>query len=358
MLSSVISSLGPVILVSNLTGFFSFDIDIKTKSATIAPWNIFLIFFTLAINFTLGCVFWNFSPFGQYFFAEIAKFSVPIMFSVNHLLLVFIMVWNFINRRKIVKLFVVLSEIDVKLRDFGSEFDPKKQRKILTIVIIAFISLIILNVAFAEIVQFSHGFAFNPLNTVAMFWMFILEFVLVLKFVVIMMAIGKRFELMNNCIRNNKNVAKIHLKIVNAVKIFNGIFGIPIMLAFANYFSWICMTTFSIVMVPKEQMNFETAITMIIGISLSWTFLFVMINAAEKITRAKEVSIMLLFKAMAENCGNCEKIQGLLMQILNTNVSFSCRLFDFNWKMMFNVSKKIYLGLEKIFKKLIFLFLK
>jgi hypothetical protein len=340
MLSSVISSLRPVILISNLTGYLLFTIDIKTNSATIEPWNILLIFFTLAINFTIGCVFWNFLPFGQYFVAEIAKVSVPIMVSVNHLLLVFVMVWKFVKRRQIVKLFVVLGEIDVELRDFGSGMDHKRQRKILTVVIAAFVPFIIAELVYCEFVQFNQGIAFNPLSALAMFWIFVLGLVFVIKFVVIMMAIGQRFELMNKCIENNKNVAKLHLKIVKAVKIFNDIFGIPIMLAFANYFSWICMSAFAFAMIPKEKMNFETVVMMIISIGFSWISLFTMINAAEKITRAKEVAVELLFKIMAENCGNGEYIQGLVMQILNTNASFSCKLFDLNWKMLFQVILK------------------
>ncbi|KAG5669247.1 hypothetical protein PVAND_017139 [Polypedilum vanderplanki] len=335
MFSAVISSLKPLIIILNFFGYFLFTIDIKTKSANVKYWNYLQIFITLFVNLFVGCKFWNFTPFAEVFDTEIAKASVPVMVSVNHLMLVFVMCWNFFKRHEIVKLFQILSEIDDEIAKFGVRFKHEKQRRNLTVIFFAFVPLVIFHMIYTEFIQISQGFNFDIFHTLAIWWIFMLGLTFIAQLTVIMLAIGQRFESLINCIKFNKNISKIHLKIVKSVKIFNNIFGLPMMLGFANYFSWNCITTFNFASMPKEAFDFITATSILISVTFAWGSLFIMIKAAQKTENSKNRAIEFLYELSSEFDEKFEGIQKQIMQMKDLSVTFSCGLFDFNWKMLF-----------------------
>jgi large-conductance mechanosensitive channel len=338
MLTSIVSSLRPMLVVASITGYFLFTIDTKAHTAVVKIHNVLAITLAVIVNFFICCSFWHLELFFGTVHSEIAKASMPILVSIDHTLLVFIMVWSFCKRHRVVRLLAVLADIDVNLSDLGVRVNYERQKKAL---IIAAASLVVITVAmviFASVLE--HDIAIDRRSCFVIFWLFVAGLVYICQFTVGMNSIGMRFEMMNCCIEHHRwtCIASIHLKIVEIVKIFNSIFGFPMLLSFANLFAWNCMTAFTFAMLPVEKLDVGVVASMVFNFLFTAGSLFVMINAAEKITRAKEAAVELLFRAMAENCSSGEKIQGVLMQILNTNVSFSCRLFDFNWKMLFNVS--------------------
>ncbi|KAG5669246.1 hypothetical protein PVAND_017138 [Polypedilum vanderplanki] len=337
MFSSVISSFEPLIIGSSLLGFILFTIDIKKSTAVINFWNFLSIFSTIVINLIIICYLWNFKIFNEIMITEIGKASMPFMMDIDHFLFIFIFIWNFLKRHKIVKFFKLLAEIDEDLTKFGLKFDYKRQQKFLTFVIICIIIVTPLMIVFGSIVQANLGINFGYAIILIVLWLFFLGLIYITFFTTSMKNIGIRFEMLNFTLEHHQNLSlsKVHLKVVETVKIFNNIFGIPMMLCFGNLFAFNCLTAFSFAMMPKEFFGFGVIASMIFNFSFTSGSLFLIINTADKTGKAKENLIEILYKMANENDKNYEKIQNFVMQAKDLSVEFSCGFFDFNWKMLF-----------------------
>ena len=158
--------------------------------------------------------------------------------------------------------------------------------------------------------------------------------ILVLHYITFMCNIGTRFKLLNLCIEKSiENLPKIHLKIVECVKIYNIVYGTPMLGTFTIFFVWCCMGASTIVIIPK---NSTLAITFLIpGVLTTMLFTYLIIKAAQKITYAKQSLIEILYTKLVKEPENCDKICKLIMQIRHTNVGFCCNFFEINWNLMF-----------------------
>jgi len=96
--------------------------------------------------------------------------------------------------------------------------------------IMIFISVKLLNVQIYNIFLF-----------ICEYLLFAISMTAFTQFIVLMNSISHRFELMNSCIENSVNeLPKIHLKIIEYVKIYNSIFGLQ------NFFQCESLKCFSV----------------------------------------------------------------------------------------------------------------
>jgi hypothetical protein len=213
--------------------------------------------------------------------------------------------------------------------------DYKKQQKQLSLIIglellmLVFLSIVTTILSNHLLMGFDFGFFVPILNLI----IFIVCLALVTQFVVLMYSIGLRFEKMNSCMENSiVDLANIHLKVAECVKIFNSVYGFPIMGIMTVAFIWCCISASTIIITPKEQVLLLIYITFSHN-SAIFT-LCVHTFAAERILSAKSHAIELLYQKMSQEV-DVQKEQYFIMQIRHTNVEFSCKFFEFNWKLIF-----------------------
>lgn len=362
MLSPVISSLKPIILMASLCGFRLFTLNQKTATITITKLNIFSIVITVLLNFFLSNLYWHSKLFRVYFFlTEIVQVSIPIMITIDHLCSVIGMWWNCHKRHEIATIFIQLSEIDDELMEFGVTINYKKIQREMTIFFGTIMGVVYGTSFICVIAQQSYGVNTQMLTTMFGCWVNFLIVTYVSQCTIGMMSIGLRFEKIVEIFERKlqnikeahkkidknehkvyKNLQKIHLKIVECVKIFNSVYGIPMFISFGNLFAWTCMSTFTIAILIKQN-NLSLIIISGLGFSLGFTAfsLIFIINAAERTSVAKEMAVERLYRLMCEDASDKNENLNFISQILNTNVNFSCKFFDFNWKLMFKVRKKL-----------------
>ncbi|KAL7014888.1 hypothetical protein ACKWTF_016172 [Chironomus riparius] len=158
---------------------------------------------------------------------------------------------------------------------------------------------------------------------------------LISHFVILMSNISLRFELLTSCADHSiQELSKIHLIIAECVKIYNLIYGTPMMLIFGNLFIWSCISASLIVLIPKS--DFVTATGFIVCLIYTALLLSGITRTAEKLTKAKQQMIHILYTKMSQEPETSENIFRFIMQVRHTKPEFSCNFFVFNWKLIFN----------------------
>ncbi|KAG5669248.1 hypothetical protein PVAND_017140 [Polypedilum vanderplanki] len=250
-------------------------------------------------------------------------------------------------------------EIDENLLEFGAEIDHNLMRRKFIKIFIGVLFLI----SGLQIYSFYTQDNYYSLSIVAFsYWIYLVWLVTLTHFIFAAFTIGQRFEYLNSCIENNfkeiKKCSKIHLKITKSVKIFNKIFGLPMMFFFASLFAWNCVGSFTFVMLPKYDWS-KIATLIQIGLAICFTFfeIAVTIYAAEKTSNAKIKAIEILYKNLNKQNENQAEVMNFVSQISHTNVSLGCKFFDFNSKFLFQFITAtvmyfiILLQFEKCFSK-------
>lgn len=336
MLSDILQSIKPLIIASYFTGVFNFNICAKTSSISTQKWHKLITIIVITIHI-IAAHFYSNSDFMDkmfMFFTKISKISTILIY-VGHFLCVSSMIWIFIEREDFLKILIKLSEIDEKLKEFGVKIDYKRKQNqlikgyfwfVLTF-LIAWNSSIFYQIYYDMRIEFS-VFVFDItslINAVA----------LISHFVVLMSNISLRFELMNTCADYSiQELSKIHLKIAECVKIYNSIYGIPMMLMFGNLFIWSCISASLIVLIPKS--DFITATGFIVSLIFTAVLLISITKSAEKLTKAKQQMIQKIYTKMSQEPEKSESIFRFIMQVRHTKPGFSCNFFEFNWKLIFN----------------------
>ncbi|KAL7014894.1 hypothetical protein ACKWTF_016178 [Chironomus riparius] len=115
---------------------------------------------------------------------------------------------------------------------------------------------------------------------------------------------------------------------------YNSIYGLPMMGTFAILFIWCCMSTSTVILMPRN--NIALFLFFLITLIAAAFSLCLIVRSTEKTLAAKQQAIQLLYGQMSIEPENCEVIFQFIMQIRHTNVGFSCKFFEFNWNLIFN----------------------
>ena len=334
MLSEVISSIKPLLYISYVTGIFIFKIDTRTATVITTKWHRLTIGITILIEIIGTCYYPYSELMDKMFFTKTSRLSSVVLISLDHIMCVTAIFWIFMKRKKFLEILIKLSEIDEKLEKSGTKMDylgrQKKLIFILSLLICIIFSILVISTSHHLWQGINLGILTLLFNTVV----FINATALTLHFIIIMHNIGTRFEMLSHSIENStQELPKIHLKIAECVKIFNSIYGPPLMITFGNLFIWSCISLSLIVLVPKS--NIEVITEFCISLALTVITLFVITRVAEKMSNAKQQTIQSLYMKMFKEPENSEKFFQVVMQIRHTNVAFSCIFFEFNWRLIF-----------------------
>lgn len=159
---------------------------------------------------------------------------------------------------------------------------------------------------------------------------------------------------------NLPKLIRLHLRIVEVVKVFNSVFSQWMMLFIGSLFVWNCFGAFAFAVMRKSASEKSiSAYVLVFNLGFSTTLLVFIVRTCEGISESKERMIELLYILRSRMCRNRweyeEEISRFVEQMLHTNVKISCIFFDFNWKFLFQVRIFLYLLRLKILLNLLFL---
>jgi hypothetical protein len=243
------------------------------------------------------------------------------------------MSWIYYKRDKILKILINLSEIDEKFCEIEVRISYKFQQKRLWIILgsVLFITVGILMTQLA--LSVSH-FEKDLLTPIFYVLIFITKLCLFSHYIVFMSKISKRFEMMNDCMdKSIDQLPKIHQKITECVKLYNSVYGCPMMATFAVYLVWCC--TYTSIPFLMTRLSMLVKIMIIIGLFIAAIILSSIVYVSERILNAQQHGMQILYSKLSQEPENSEKISNFVMQIRDTNIGFSCKFFEFDWKLIF-----------------------
>lgn len=333
-LSEVYSSLKPLFIMSHLTGVFICRIDIRSAKIITSIWNKLAVF-TFYMIYIIGIYPYSKSNLiQQMFYTETSKASSFALIYVDHMMTVSSIVWIFIKREKFFHILVKLSEIDENLMNLGVKIDYRKEQRKLNFVLIFTMSIQLCLTVYTILDKMFNDEKLNLFPIIYSLMIFVNAVALVGHFVVLMFNIGCRFELLKLCINQSlQNTQELHLKIAECVKIFNSIYGLPMMIFFGNLFLWCCILASLSIYVANSDI--QMAIGTFMSLIMAGFALLSIIYSAEKILNAKQEIIQLLYAKMVKEPENLVTILAFILQVRHTNVGFSCKFFEFNWNFVF-----------------------
>lgn len=334
MLSDILSSLRPLLLLSYLTGLFVFNIDTKYSKIVTTKLNKLAIFVIILIHIMVCYYYLNSDLFSKMFYTKTSKISSPILITFDHILYVLSMVWVFINREKFLLILIKFSEIDEEFCKFGVKVDYGKQKLKLIISFVILILLIIGTTSITSYYQSKSGVEIQFFVPIFNFLIFIIGLALSAHFFVLMSNIAMRFEVLNSCIdKSLPELTKIHLKIAECVEIYNSIYAFPMLVTFANLFLWTCISSSLIILMPKSALSYSFGF--IVSLIFTVSSIFVITKVAVRTINAKQKAVKLLYTKMSQEHKNHEKIFYFIMQIRHTNAAYSCEFFEFDWQLVY-----------------------
>ncbi|KAL7014892.1 hypothetical protein ACKWTF_016176 [Chironomus riparius] len=334
MLSEVYSSVKPLFILSSLSGLFFIKVDFKDEKVLKPSWSTLTVFAVIMIH-TIG--YWQYSNLElitRIFETKASSKGSPILMFLDYSVVVTSMSWIYYKRDKILKILIMLSEIDEK---FEVRINYKLQQKRLWIILGSMLLIIVIILLIQlSLTVFSQTVSIHKEYLIPLFHilLFITKICLFSHYIVFMSKISKRFVMMNDCIdKSIDQLPGIHLKIAECVKLYNSVYGTPMMGTFAVYLVW--CSIYSSIPLLMTGLNLLMKIMIIIGMAIAAIILCSIIHAAERISIAKQHGMQQLYSKLAFEPENSDKICQIIMQIRDTNVGFSCKFFDFNWNLMF-----------------------
>lgn len=358
---SIFTSLNPLLVASQFTGFNLFTIDRKKWKAIITAWDFLLIFKTILCCIIVHYSYWNsrfeFNVHGS----KVVQSSIPKLIYVNLIGYTLIQIWLFLKRSDFVKMLKLLNEIDEKFEDLYLKFDYPKQKRNLTISQIIFTILVTL-------LSLSVRVCFNFYNlNISYQWNFIQLYVFISSeiiahhLIVGFIGIRHRFEKLNFFIKNNphlmgeyliKKLSSLHFEICELIKAFNEVYGFVILIIVACGFGWFCLFIFMVANLTFKFISefFFIAIMDIFVNTVHCSVFFYIVKSAEKIKVEGIATKFILYKNLHKNefTRYCQMLQNFIYQVDNSNMEISSGLFDFNWKFLLKVMKfnlRIYITL-------------
>lgn len=139
-----------------------------------------------------------------------------------------------------------------------------------------------------------------------------------------------------------RKLSTIHLKLAATIKIINRTFSIALMLYFFVFFCWFCILLFIITKSTTSAIFHAFFLPrFFINLTLDGLMLSSLKSANDSAREAKRTR-EILFK-MRNECWNdviYKELGSFIEQVQFTPTHYSCGLFVFNWKFVFNVSLK------------------
>ena len=125
---SVITSIKPLIIATQLTAFTLFSINTKSWKSEVKKFNILIGCISTSFSLSLHYLFWTsdlrFANQGT----EITKNIMPMLVYSNLVIYTIVKLWNFFNTQKIVDFLRQIFQIDEVFKDLGIYFDYKRLR--------------------------------------------------------------------------------------------------------------------------------------------------------------------------------------------------------------------------------------
>ncbi|KAL7014885.1 hypothetical protein ACKWTF_016169 [Chironomus riparius] len=342
--SNIFSSLSPFHTILKYTGALIFTIDSRNSTVVVTKWNYFAILLIILSNALLGCSYWTMDFFFS-FTIQVADKSEPFLIFMDHFICIFTIYWIFRHRHGVLRILIILNEVDEIYKDNGIDIYHESFRK-KTFIATAFCCLYA--GSSSTFVAYIMGL-YSTLSgiTLALFtiWIYWLSLSFQLHYGFMVFAISIRCRTMVIWIQKHpfslKNISRIHLRLVEVMKLFNSIFSQIIMLFIGTLFSWNCFCAFALTIARKSTLNeFITSVALLSNLVFSTILLVCVVRYCERILESKEMMIESLYfvknKASKVGCENDEEISGLINQILHTNIRVRCNFFDINWKFLFH----------------------
>lgn len=161
---------------------------------------------------------------------------------LGNLICMLTLFWILIKRKEFLKIFIKLSEVDKMLDKFGVKIDYKREQMKLVWCYFIFGMIFILIAVSSVVYQIQHNLRISISLTLFDIVKLINTVTLISHFIIVSSNIATRYKLINSCLQNSaRELQKIHLEIADCVKIYNLIYGTPLMLMLANAFIWSCI---------------------------------------------------------------------------------------------------------------------
>lgn len=343
---NIFTSLSPFYKTLSYIGAMVFTIDYKIPAVFITKWNCVSIIFIIGSNLLLSCSYWNIEVF-MGFRIQVAQKSEPFLLFMDHAICVFTIYWTYRHRHGILKILNILNEIDEVFLENEIKIDHNGyRRKTMMTYMFCYTYAALTSIAFAYLTGFFTSVQSFILSSFSI-WIYWMSISFQLHFLFIIHATSKRCKLINIWIQKYplrlKKISRIHLRIVEILKLFNSIFSQLMLLIIASLFSWNCFGAFAFTMMKKS-----TRIELISAISLSsnlifFTILFICnIQNCERILESMDLAIESLYnlknKIYKTGYEFNEEVTSFIHQILHTNIRVHCKFFDLNWRFLFQVS--------------------
>ena len=255
---NIFSSLSPFHTILRFSGALIFTIDPINSSVIVTKWNFFAILVIILSNTLLGCSYWTIDFFFS-FTIQVADKSEPFLIFMDHFICIFTIYWIFRHRHGVLRILNILNEIDGIFKENGIEINHESFRK-KTLIATAFCWLYA--GSSSAFVAYIMGL-FSTLSgiTLATFtiWIYWLSLSFQLHYGFMVYAISIRCRTMVIWIQKHhfsfKKISRIHLRIVEVMKLFNSIFSQIIMLFIGTLFSWNCFGAFAFTIMRKSTFN-------------------------------------------------------------------------------------------------------
>jgi len=344
--SSIFSTLSPFYTILRYTGAMIFTIDPQAPSVAVNKWNYFAILMIIVSNVLLGCSYWTIDFFFS-FTIQVADKSEPFLIFMDHFICIFTIYWIFRHRHGVLRILNILSEIDGIFMENGIEINHGSLRKtILITTILCWLYAGTSSSIVAYLMGLYSSFSGIILATFTI-WIYWLSLSFQLHYGFMVYAISIRCRTMIIWIQkhpfNLKKISRIHLRLVEIMKLFNSIFSQIIMLFIGSLFSWNCFGAFAFTIMRKSTfIEFITSIALASNLVFSTILFCFVVRYCERILESKEIMIESLYYLKNKNskieCENSDEISGFIDQIMHTNIRVRCNFFDINWKFLFHVS--------------------
>lgn len=356
MAHNILTSLKPLIIISQLWGFALYEINQKTWEPDIKILNVCIIFKSILVNVLIHYLYWSSYLDFNLHGTKVVQCTIPKLVYCNLMSHTLIQSWFFLKRRDTVNMLKLTNEIDKKLLELNIQFDYKKQqRKIVRMLIGAFAFIIFLALFTAFIIKF-YDLKLDSKLPLIKFYGFACCTILLFKFSIGMTGIRNRFEKMNEFIHHHpqlmdirviKKLTELHFMICKLITNYNSVYGATMMFSVAIAFLWFCLSIF---ITATGSANFIRDYFFVFLLQSVTTFglygiCFYEIYLAEKIKNEGKKLKNSLFQILhkADEFKRRELIESFIYQIDHTSMEISSVFFDFNWRFMFKVifKKKI-----------------
>lgn len=213
MSSLVLTSIKPLIVASQFTGFILYKIDTKSWRAVVTFWNILEAIFAIFMSVFVHYIFWHTYLTQTFDFhdSEVIRLNVPRLIYANVLSFTIIKIMLFIKRQNTMKMLKLLNEIDEKFLDLNLKFNYGMQRQKLRLTLLGSLSLAVVMVTISFICYQIYNIGIHPMVALMQFWAFVASVMTSHHILVGLIGIRHRFELLNLFIERNSNLIDGHL---------------------------------------------------------------------------------------------------------------------------------------------------